>query len=364
MKNHLKKTILTLFILYTSCISINAQYGTIEFVESVHDFGQVKEELGPVAYEFKFKNTGTAPLVIKDVQASCGCTTPTYTKDPVAPGKTGIIKAQYDPANRPGIFDKTLTITANTDPAMNFLKIKGFVIAKIKTIEDEYPDTVGNLRMTSRFLNLGSVSTKMPITKEFKVYNDGTNSLTFQNPVGLAPHLKFEINPKILTPKSIATIKITYDGKLKNDFGYVFDNFILPTNDKENPRKEISVVAIVSEDFSTLTPEQKATAPKATVSKNTQELGDIVAGENKEIEFEIINTGKSDLIIKKIKSTCNCITANSSATTAKVGEAIKIKVIFDTKGRKGQEYKNVYVYTNDYSNPEIVLNINAKIVVQ
>lgn len=364
MKNHLKFALTTLLLIYVSCNTINAQFGAIEFVESVHDFGQVKEELGPVAYEFKFKNTGTAPLIIKDVQASCGCTTPTYTKDPVAPGKTGIIKAQYDPANRPGIFDKTLTITANTDPGMNFLKIKGFVIAKIKTIEDEYPDTVGNLRMTSRFLNVGSVSTKMPVIKEFKVYNESPNSLTFQAPISLAPHLKFEISPKILPSKSVATIKITYDGKLKNDFGYVFDNFILPTNDKKNPRKEISVVAIVSEDFSTLTPEQKATAPKATVTKDTQELGEITAGENKEIEFEIINTGKSDLIIKKIKSTCNCISATASATTAKVGEAIKIKAIFNTTGRKGKEYKNVYVYTNDYSNPEIVLNINANIVVQ
>lgn len=275
-----------------SMIYAEAQFGSIEFVESAHDFGQIKEEAGSVNHEFKFKNVGTSPLLIKEVKASCGCTTPTFTKDPIAPGKTGSIKAQYDPYNRPGVFDKTLTITSNSDPAMSFLKIKGFVIARVHTIEDDYPDTVGNLRMSSRFLNVGSISTKQVEVKEFKVYNDSKSSITFQEPMGLASHLKFEISPKTLPSKAYGTIKLTYDGQKKNDYGYVFDNFILPTNDVKNPRKEISVVAIVKEDFSNLTAEQKAQAPKATVLADTKEIGDVTAGEIKEIEFEIINTGK------------------------------------------------------------------------
>ena len=340
---------------------VSGQNSEIEFTESVHDFGQIKESNGLVTHEFFFTNKGNMPLEIKDVKASCGCTTPSYTKDAIQPGKRGSIKAQFDPFNRPGVFDKTLTVTANSDPAMSFLKIKGFVIARIKTIVDLYPDTVGNLRMESRFLNVGSVTTKSPEVKEFKIYNEGTSAITFSSPIGLAPHLKFEITPKILPSKTAGTIKITYDAKSKNDFGNLFDNFILPTNDKKNPRKEISVVALVSDDFSSLSAEQRLNAPKISVPKNTIELGDVHAGDTIVSEFEIINTGKSNLIIKKAKSTCSCITVDASVSILKPGETAKVKTRFNTSGRKGEEFKPVYIYTNDYTNPETVVNLKANV---
>ncbi len=362
MISNFTKSILLFIFLSASVGNMLAQNSVLEFAESLHDFGQINEAEGPVTYEFNFTNKGTAPLVIKDVQASCGCTTPSYTKEPIQPGKRGSIKAQFDPTNRPGVFDKTLTVTANSDPAMSFLKIKGFVIARVKTIIDLYPDTVGSLRMESRFLNMGSITTKAPVVSEFKIYNEGNSPITFSAPIGLTAHLKFEILPKTLPAKTAGIIKITYDAKVKKDFGHLFDNFVLPTNDKKNPKKEISVVAVVSEDFSTLTTEQKLNAPKITLVSNSIELGEVKAGETIVKEFEIINTGKSDLMIKKVKGTCSCITAESSTTVVKPGETAKIKVSFNTTGRKGDEYKPVYIYTNDHTSPETVVNVKAKVV--
>jgi hypothetical protein len=84
----------------------------MSFTADSHAFGTVSE--GPTAdYEFQFKNTGKEPIVIQRVQASCGCTTPSYTKEPVAPGKTGIVKASYNTMGRPGEFTKTLTVISN-----------------------------------------------------------------------------------------------------------------------------------------------------------------------------------------------------------------------------------------------------------
>lgn len=77
-----------------------------------HDFGTIPE--GPaVTYDFKFKNTGKEPLIIQGVSASCGCTTPTYSKDPVMPGKTGSISVQYNTQGRPTPFTKTVFIQSN-----------------------------------------------------------------------------------------------------------------------------------------------------------------------------------------------------------------------------------------------------------
>ncbi|TAH27479.1 MAG: DUF1573 domain-containing protein [Cytophagales bacterium] len=346
-----------------SMFHLQAQFAIIDFTESSFDFGQIKEEKGIVSHEFTFTNNGSAPLSIIDVKASCGCTTPFYTKDFVAPGKKGVIKVQYDPFNRPGPFDKTLSIMANTDPAMSFLKIKGFVVAKVRTIEDDFPDTLGNLRMASRFMNMGSINNKEINTKEFEVYNEGSSLLSIHAPLGLPSHLKIDFLPKALPPKTKGKIIVSYDPKLKNDFGYLFDNFIVPTSDKKSPRKEISVVAVVSEDFSGLTPEQKSLAPTIILNYKMKDFGDIQSGDIVPIEFQISNTGKSDLMIRKIKSTCKCISIQADLTIViKPNESILVKASLDTQGRKGQEQKNIYIYSNDYKNPELTIDIKANII--
>lgn len=92
---------------------------------SAHDFGKIKQGT-PVTHEFKFTNTGKAPLIITNVQASCGCTTPSWTKEEVMPGGTGYIKATYNAA-AVGQFNKTITVTANIETGFVQLTIKGEV---------------------------------------------------------------------------------------------------------------------------------------------------------------------------------------------------------------------------------------------
>jgi hypothetical protein len=91
-----------------------------------HDFGQIKQG-SPVTHEFTFTNKGEVPLVISTVQASCGCTVTSYTKDPIAPGGEGFVKATYNAANV-GQFTKTVTVNANTAEGVAKLTIKGEVV--------------------------------------------------------------------------------------------------------------------------------------------------------------------------------------------------------------------------------------------
>ena len=76
---------------------------------------------------FKIKNTGEAPLVLTRVIASCGCTTPEWTKEPIAPGKTGDIKITYNPKDRPGPFVKTISVYSNGKTGSFILTIRGEV---------------------------------------------------------------------------------------------------------------------------------------------------------------------------------------------------------------------------------------------
>lgn len=102
----------------------------IKFKETVYNFGNVREEGGPVSCEFEFENTGKGNLVIINATAECGCTMPDFPKQPVAPGKTGKIKVTYNPLGRPGGFDKVVTVKTNGKPGKVSLKVRGTVIPK------------------------------------------------------------------------------------------------------------------------------------------------------------------------------------------------------------------------------------------
>ena len=109
---------------------VAAEKGAVmTFAEKTHDFGTIKEADGPVTHVFEFTNTGSEPLVIINVNASCGCTRPEYPKEPVMPGKKGKIKVTFNPAGRPGEFSKEVKIRTNGNKRP-VLKITGTVIPK------------------------------------------------------------------------------------------------------------------------------------------------------------------------------------------------------------------------------------------
>ena len=105
---------------------------SIKFDEMSYDWGKLKEG-DKMTHIFKFKNVGNEDLIISDARGSCGCTVPEWPKEPIKAGKTGEIKVIFDSAHKNGPQSKTVTLTANTDPANVVLMIKGNVDAKEET---------------------------------------------------------------------------------------------------------------------------------------------------------------------------------------------------------------------------------------
>ena len=131
----IKSLILILLAAVISCTAIHAakksDKGTpaIQFEELSYDFGTIPEKGGNVTHDFYFTNTGTAPLVIVTVSASCGCTTPKFPEKPVAPGKRAKVSVTYSPNQRPGEFSKNVYVRTNAPGKQKktTLTIKGFV---------------------------------------------------------------------------------------------------------------------------------------------------------------------------------------------------------------------------------------------
>lgn len=105
----------------------NLPLTSIEFYEESHNFGEIKEG-EKVKHTFRFKNSGSNPLKVENVKASCGCTTPRWTKEEVAPGAEGMIEVEFNSQGRAGVARKTVTVTTNTDPRNKILSFTGEVV--------------------------------------------------------------------------------------------------------------------------------------------------------------------------------------------------------------------------------------------
>ena len=97
------------------------------FAEQSFDFRDIAAD-AKVGHTFIFTNTGKSPLLIEDATASCGCTTPNWTKEPVAPGATGKMEVQFDSRGKHGLISKTVSVRANTQPSITTITIKGNVL--------------------------------------------------------------------------------------------------------------------------------------------------------------------------------------------------------------------------------------------
>lgn len=125
-----KLKLVLLFTVLFGAVAFAQPRPAMKFERTEHNFGTIKEEIGAVTTQFEFTNTGNAPLVIQRVTASCGCTTPSYTKEPILPGKKGTISAQYSTVRRPGTFNKTIRVYTNVPDSVYVLTIKGNVTPK------------------------------------------------------------------------------------------------------------------------------------------------------------------------------------------------------------------------------------------
>lgn len=347
-----------LFFGLTFCVFAQKK-ATIKFEKIEHDFGTIKEENGKVKCRYNFKNEGDDTLRILSVKPGCGCTTADWTKTGIPPKKSGYVDAEYDPAQRPGIFNKGINVATN-DPAQSVITliIKGDVIPKAKGIMDLYPIVIGNLRFESGQFNFGNAKNTEIRCDTLKIYNGWNTALTIKYK-DLPLYITGKIIPEVLKPGKEGLLIINYDVAKRNDYGYLSDRVLISTNDSMQPDKQINISMNIVEDFSQLTPEQKANAPIIKFEKTNFNFVSAKQGEKVECVYTFSNQGKSDLIIRKIKASCGCTATYPEKTVLKPGESSKITATLNTAGREGKQYKTISVICNDPATPNVALSLEG-----
>ncbi|TAG05711.1 MAG: DUF1573 domain-containing protein [Cytophagia bacterium] len=372
MKKIFLLTIVLMSVNWIFAQNNNPTLPLIKFQKLEHNFGNIKEDGGVAEYNFEFTNISKQPIKLSGVQASCGCTTPKWSKEPVGVNQKGIVTAAFDPNGRVGIIDKTVTVTIEGQSTPIILMIKGNVVAKVKGIKDYYPSENGSLRFSAynfyfeKILHDGQAKQKMTIynqsDKEIVMNVEETKKL-------LPPHIQFIAQKSSIPAKDSIKVEVIFDASKQKDWDYVFHTLQLFTNDaaldaqgKSSAVKNLYVNGKVVENFGNLTNETKL--PMAKFDRVAHNFGNINQNPNNKTLFKLTNNGQANLIIRQSKASCGCTLGKVEKTTLAPSESTNFEVVFSTVGKPaGPQTQTLTVITNDPANPRTELRIEANVLV-
>jgi hypothetical protein len=262
------KKIIAGLLFWGAILSANAQ-GIMNFANDTHDFGTINE--GSLAeYEFEFTNTGDQPIEISKVQASCGCTAPSWSKEAILPGKKGRVKASFDSNGRPGPFAKTLSVYSNAKKTMMLLNIKGYVLAKNEsgnTAEgNKYEANTNPKNITPPTLKLdrydfhfGKVESGEKIRQQFNIFNAGRTNLIITALESKCNCITFSLTQGVVAPDQSAILELTLNA---DKVQTLEETFIIRSNDPNVPAQEIKLTAEIVANFTkSMFKEKKKTSP-------------------------------------------------------------------------------------------------------
>ncbi len=356
---HLFRLLLVPGLVLMASVAV-AQKPQIVFDKLEHDFGSFKESDGVQTTTFKFTNKGTVPLVLSNVRAACGCTTPKWTRQPVVPEGSGEIQVSYDPKNRPGSFNKTVMISSNAENGTTVLRITGRVEERDLTLSELYPREIGSLRAKTNHISFARMTENDVQTQEVELVNDSDKPVK----VGfrtVPKHLVTKMEPQTIPAKGKGMLSVTYNAKEAGTYGFASHRIYLSLDGSNDYRSSLAVSATIEEDFSQLTSAEMEMAPVANFSEMTYDFGDMKQGDKKDHTFSLTNNGKSELIIRNIRSSCGCTAVAPSKNVIAPGESAPIKVTFDSRGKRGRQSKSITVITNDPKTPTSMLRVSCNI---
>ena len=214
MRKSIQKILLLAAITMTNLLLAQP---AIKVTEESFDFGEIIE--GKMAsHEFQVTNSGNQPLILNNVQPSCGCTSPHWTKEPIMPGKTGIIKATYNSAGRPGPFNKSLTIISNVG-SPKILHIKGNVVKKEdKVYTEEQKKNAPKIVLEKSTFSVGKLEVGQKGIAKIKITNKGIDPLEVDNVTSPCGCTSFSLSKGSVKAGETATLEVSISPKAKGIF--------------------------------------------------------------------------------------------------------------------------------------------------
>ena len=326
---------------------------SVEFDKTIHDFGDVSIDDGPLSCTFTVKNIGKEPIAIYEVVTSCGCTDANWTREPLQPGKTGTISATYKNEDGPVPFDKTLTVYIAGVSKPVILRLRGVVHEKKKSVAELYGiEKLGALGLKSLKYKVSNILQGESSADEAKVANLGKQPLkvTFAD---VSPNLTISVEPQTIAPGETASLRFSVKSDPKVWGRHTYS--ATPVLNGKKASKPLTVTALTRGNFADWSAEQRKNSAQCIFDESTLSFGTVKAGTPVQMTFSFTNKGKSTLKLYSIDADADGVTATLPAETAAQKKG-SIPVKLDTSSLpKGETVIMLTLTTNCPARP--IINI-------
>ena len=321
-------------------------------------FGDIREEGGAVSHTFEFTNNASTPIVLDRVVSSCGCTTPEYPRTPVAPGAKGRIEVTFDPMNLPGDFSKSVVVISGGGKYRDYLVITGHVIARPKSIEEQFPhDAGGGLRIDGDML-------------AFRLIPQGSSSsmvVAFINTLDRALTLGFEAVEEsglldVFAPETVCAgcrgnITLTYDLSEKSAWGPHYDVVRLVVDGVPSPKTIYTAMTGV-DDFTGV---DTSLAARFTLSASFHDFGEV---RSRTVPYTYrltaVNEGESELHIRSVTAAEGLQSTLRAGMTIAPGASLPFEIVFySNRYSPGAIRESISLVVDDPVRPTREIRISA-----
>ena len=358
-ENRKMKQIFTSILLWTAACLVGYAQPKATFDKMTHEFGVVLWK-HPATATFQIKNDGDKPLVISNVTTSCGCTVADWTKEPIAPGATGVVASTFD-AKALGHFYKDIGVYCNASARPIYLMLRGEVSADPKNYTLTHPYEIGAIRLNKAAIEFDDTNKGDKPTMEILVANTTSDVYT---PVlmHLPPYLEAVAVPERIGKKATGKIKVTLDTDKLPKFGLTTATVYLSRfpGDKVSEENAIPVSAVLLPDFSNMSQQQRLNPPAVQLSATEFTVPPLAENAKKKLTVVVKNVGKSDLDITDLQVFNPALGVQLKKRVLKPGAQTKMKItVYGKYLKKVKSAPRVLMITNDPNCPKIVIRVNV-----
>lgn len=333
------------------------------WLEQKHDFGAFDEDLGTVYCDFRLINASDEPIAIISARANCGCTRPEYSRAPIAPGDTAVIRVGFDPKGRPGRFVKYINVDLDSDPQRTSLSIQGTVIGASNTLKSRFPLSLGPMKLRSNVISYGNIYKGHTGGQYLECYNASADTI---RPVVISKpaYINVLMQPAEVPPGDRFVISTVFHSDRLKTWGVVTDSMVIAPGPSSPERMKIETVAIIAEDFSKLSAKDRADSPLIDTDETAIDLRQI-SRDDAQIKrsFTITNKGKSTLIIRRIYCPDKAVSVRMKSDKVKPGKSEKVEVTVNPALIGDTELLNarINIIANDPDHPSTMVRVVAEV---
>lgn len=350
---------LILFIICAFGATIPTVQAQLAFEPSEWDFGSIRETDGPVSHTFTGKNGSDRPLVILDVVTTCGCTVPEFSKQPILPGTETRITVTYDPTNRPGAFDRELWVYSSDRKRIATLTIRGQVIPRPKSIEEQYPvDAGGGLRLSSTLCAFTYMYPGERMQSVIGYANTSQREIRLELRPEVASGLLSVDYPQTIAPGARGQINLGYLIPADRPrYGTIRDAMQVFVDGRS---RDVRIVTHgIGADNPARMPEGRA--PRCEISENILKFGLVKhSAPEQRLRFALSNTGRGELVVRSVESGGHVTATLRPGTTVSPGQAAEAEVVLDpARQQYGVMSDFLIIVTNDPVRPMRRIRVTA-----